>query len=108
MDWITFFSFYRTPHGKTDDNSKEKKSFWNEFIKVHRNYEQVWHNSINGNVFDIQRYSIHDGPGIRTIVFLKGCPLQCIWCQNPEGQNQSIELGFNLNNCITHNISSNK
>lgn len=39
-----------------------------------------------GRIFDIQRYSIHDGPGIRTIVFLKGCPLRCRWCCNPEGQ----------------------
>lgn len=44
-----------------------------------------------GRIFDIQRYSIHDGPGIRTIVFLKGCPLRCRWCCNPEGQNYSIE-----------------
>ena len=38
-----------------------------------------------GIVFDIQRYSIHDGPGIRTLVFMKGCPLRCQWCSNPEG-----------------------
>ncbi|MBG0773457.1 MAG: 4Fe-4S cluster-binding domain-containing protein, partial [Desulfovibrio alaskensis] len=39
-----------------------------------------------GQVFNIQRYSTHDGPGIRTTVFLKGCPLRCKWCQNPESQ----------------------
>ena len=39
---------------------------------------------MKGNVFDIQRYSIHDGKGIRTVVFLKGCPLRCKWCANPE------------------------
>ena len=39
-----------------------------------------------GRIFDIQRYSIHDGPGIRTIVFLKGCVLRCRWCCNPESQ----------------------
>ncbi|MCX6000723.1 MAG: 4Fe-4S cluster-binding domain-containing protein, partial [Chloroflexi bacterium] len=39
-----------------------------------------------GRVFNIQRYSIHDGAGIRTLVFLKGCPLQCLWCCNPESQ----------------------
>ena len=44
-----------------------------------------------GRIFDIQRYSIHDGPGIRTIVFLKGCVLRCRWCCNPESQNYEIE-----------------
>ncbi len=47
-----------------------------------------------GIVFDIQDYSIHDGPGIRTVVFLKGCPLSCRWCSNPESQRSAIELGF--------------
>ena len=44
-----------------------------------------------GRIFDIQRYSIHDGPGIRTIVFLKGCVLRCRWCCNPESQKYEIE-----------------
>ena len=35
-------------------------------------------------IFDIKRYAIHDGPGIRTTLFLKGCPLRCVWCHNPE------------------------
>lgn len=52
-----------------------------------------------GTVFDIQRYSIHDGPGIRTTVFLKGCPLSCKWCHNPEGQSGEIELIFRENRC---------
>lgn len=46
---------------------------------------------ISGNVFDIQPYSIHDGPGIRTTVFMKGCPLHCVWCQNPESQSTRPE-----------------
>jgi len=46
---------------------------------------------ITGTVFDIKRYAIHDGPGIRTTVFLKGCPLHCPWCHNPEGQNPNPE-----------------
>ena len=46
---------------------------------------------VKGRIFDIQKFSIHDGPGIRTIVFLKGCPLRCRWCCNPEGQNYAIE-----------------
>lgn len=41
---------------------------------------------VKGVVFNIQRYSVHDGPGIRTTVFLKGCPLHCSWCSNPESQ----------------------
>jgi pyruvate formate lyase activating enzyme len=45
-----------------------------------------------GIVFNIQRYSIHDGPGIRTTVFLKGCPLRCYWCQNPESQRKKPEI----------------
>jgi len=47
--------------------------------------------SITGRIFDIQRYSLHDGPGIRTIVFLKGCALRCRWCCNPESQSAEIE-----------------
>ncbi|NIP96776.1 MAG: 4Fe-4S cluster-binding domain-containing protein, partial [Akkermansiaceae bacterium] len=43
-------------------------------------------------VFDIQRYSVHDGPGIRTVVFFKGCPLRCQWCQNPESLQRRPEL----------------
>lgn len=46
---------------------------------------------ITGRIFDIQRYSIHDGPGIRTIVFLKGCVLRCRWCCNPESQEYEIQ-----------------
>lgn len=53
-----------------------------------------------GLVFDIQRYSIHDGPGIRTVVFLKGCPLRCTWCANPESQNFHPELFFVRSRCI--------
>jgi pyruvate formate lyase activating enzyme len=45
-----------------------------------------------GRVFDIQRYSLHDGPGIRTTVFLKGCPARCLWCHNPESQSFAPEV----------------
>jgi len=47
-----------------------------------------------GRVFNIQRYSIHDGAGIRTLVFLKGCPLRCLWCSNPESQKATPQLGY--------------
>ena len=55
---------------------------------------------IKGIVFDIRKYSIHDGPGIRTTVFFKGCPLSCWWCHNPEGQARAIEVIFRENRCI--------
>lgn len=51
-------------------------------------------------VFDIQRYSVHDGPGIRTVVFFKGCPLRCRWCQNPESMQRRPEIGFARDRCI--------
>ena len=50
-------------------------------------------------IFNIQTYSIHDGPGIRTTVFFKGCPLRCRWCQNPESQAFQPELMFQSENC---------
>jgi pyruvate formate lyase activating enzyme len=53
-----------------------------------------------GIVFDIKKFSIHDGPGIRTTVFLKGCPLSCWWCHNPEGQAQQPELILRPERCI--------
>lgn len=53
-----------------------------------------------GNVFNIQRYSLHDGPGIRTVVFLKGCPLRCYWCSNPESQRSYPELAYTPSKCI--------
>lgn len=51
-------------------------------------------------VFHIQNYSLHDGPGIRTIVFLKGCPMRCRWCCNPESQNPDKEISYIRKNCI--------
>jgi pyruvate formate lyase activating enzyme len=55
---------------------------------------------MNGLVFDIQRFSVHDGPGIRTTVFLKGCPLRCLWCHNPEGLTAAPQLQFFSDACI--------
>lgn len=55
---------------------------------------------MDGKIFNIMRYSIHDGPGIRTTVFLKGCPLSCWWCHNPESQNLNEELILFPNRCI--------
>lgn len=53
-----------------------------------------------GVVFDIQRFSVHDGPGIRTTVFLKGCPLACGWCHNPEGRDGRIQMRFFAAKCL--------
>ena len=54
-----------------------------------------------GRVFNIQRCSVHDGPGIRTTVFLKGCPLSCRWCHNPEGIDEAPVLMINADRCVT-------
>jgi pyruvate formate lyase activating enzyme len=56
---------------------------------------------MTGVVFDIQRFALHDGPGIRTTVFLKGCPLQCLWCHNPESQAFSPQLAYDSARCRT-------
>lgn len=53
-----------------------------------------------GLVFNIQKFSIHDGPGIRTNVFLKGCPLRCLWCHNPEGLEAEAEIEYEPLKCI--------
>ena len=55
---------------------------------------------MEGKVFDIQHFSTHDGPGIRTTVFLKGCPLHCAWCHNPESQHTYPEILFHKVRCI--------
>lgn len=51
-------------------------------------------------VFNIQKYSMHDGPGVRTLVFFKGCPLRCKWCSNPEGQLRQYQVLYKKNLCI--------
>ncbi|MCE1195221.1 glycyl-radical enzyme activating protein [bacterium] len=53
-----------------------------------------------GRIFNIARFSLHDGPGIRTVVFLKGCPLACAWCHNPEGMGAAAEAFFRPDRCV--------
>jgi pyruvate formate lyase activating enzyme len=55
---------------------------------------------VTGYVFKIERFAVHDGPGIRTTVFLKGCPLRCTWCHSPESQSVEPELMFRQDRCI--------
>lgn len=52
-----------------------------------------------GIITNVQRMSVHDGPGIRTTVFMKGCPLHCIWCHNPETQSVRVQLAYHSNRC---------
>lgn len=54
----------------------------------------------SGTIFDIKKYSINDGPGIRTTVFLSGCPLSCWWCHNPESQSRTPQLLYRPNRCL--------
>ena len=56
---------------------------------------------VKGIVFNVQRFTIHDGPGIRTELFLKGCPLRCEWCSNPESWHRNIEVGIYASKCIS-------
>ncbi len=55
---------------------------------------------MKGLVFDIKKFAIHDGPGIRSTLFLKGCPLKCVWCHNPEGLENRKHLWYFENKCI--------
>ncbi len=68
-------------------------------MKKRGNYHAGLQDNPGGYIFDIQTYSIHDGPGIRTLVFFKGCPLACAWCSNPEGQAFSPQVRFQKHLC---------
>ncbi len=56
--------------------------------------------SATATIFDVQRFSVHDGPGIRTVVFLKGCGLRCAWCHNPEAVDRAPELAYYQDRCL--------
>ncbi len=54
-----------------------------------------------GVIFEVKHFAVHDGPGIRTTVFLKGCPLKCVWCHNPEGISKNNELSYLEHKCVS-------
>jgi len=62
--------------------------------------DRAYDRDVAGTVFNIQRFSVHDGPGIRTVVFMKGCSLRCVWCSNPESLSRRPQLGIFPANCI--------
>lgn len=70
------------------------------FVKPHRGALLEQGCGSTGTVFDIRRFSVHDGPGIRTTVFLKGCPLRCGWCHNPEGLSAAAEVIWRAERCV--------
>ncbi len=55
--------------------------------------------SVEGMLLDIDKFSVHDGPGIRTTIFLKGCPLSCVWCHSPESQSVKSEIIYQNERC---------
>ena len=55
---------------------------------------------MTATIFNIQRFSLFDGPGVRTVVFFKGCPLRCEWCHNPEGLSSRKQIMYNPERCM--------
>jgi pyruvate formate lyase activating enzyme len=56
--------------------------------------------ALKGAIFKIERLAVHDGPGIRTLIFFKGCPLRCLWCSSPESQSNHLEIAYDERNCV--------
>jgi pyruvate formate lyase activating enzyme len=73
---------------------------WSKKFQLYNNKSSKNQAELFGMVNDFQKFSINDGPGIRTIVFLKGCPLQCYWCSNPENVSSLPEIMYISHNCI--------
>lgn len=72
-------------------------------VEINRPLEQTAageDGAVKGNVFSIERHALHDGGGIRTIVYLKGCPLRCLWCANPEGQEVRSQVFYFADRCV--------
>ena len=73
--------------------------FYKSILNLKKNKEVTVDNT-NAIIFDIERFAVHDGPGIRTVVFFKGCNLDCIWCCNPESISSGIEFGYKAEKCL--------
>lgn len=73
-------------------------TFWEYTVTIEADY--MAGTQLKGLIFDIKRFAVHDGPGIRTTVFLKGCPLHCLWCHSPESQRPEPELMYFTNLCL--------
>ncbi|MBI3972761.1 MAG: glycyl-radical enzyme activating protein [Chloroflexi bacterium] len=56
--------------------------------------------AVTGWIFDVKRFAVHDGPGVRTVLFFKGCPLRCAWCHNPESISRNVQIMFHPQRCI--------
>ena len=73
---------------------------YNSGLILPKIYLLMPNNSLHSLIFNIQRFSIHDGPGVRTTVFFKGCNLRCLWCHNPEAVQREVEIEFYPERCI--------
>jgi pyruvate formate lyase activating enzyme len=73
---------------------------WNDFPYFVKRGKTMNKNELSGVIFNIQRFSLHDGAGIRTLVFMKGCPLRCRWCSNPEGLHREVQILNDPAKCI--------
>jgi pyruvate formate lyase activating enzyme len=67
----------------------------------------VEYTNVKGHIYDIQGYAVRDGPGIRTTVYTKGCPLSCLWCHSPESQRHEFELGYLAIKCLGTDLCQN-
>jgi pyruvate formate lyase activating enzyme len=87
------------PVGDSEEVTKTVEVLLNESTKAMEAYFRV-NKETEGVIFDIERYMIEDGPGIRTGVFMKGCPLKCLWCCNPEGRSFGPTLTYLDRKCV--------